>query len=183
MKESYGKDPASHPDPESCIGGRKAAGEALTGAHVGQPSSCEIRLSGAPTPLSEAEGNTEGGVIGKPSPGPAQSETLCTRENSTHGKREIPWAPAGGKAGRPEKVYDRTAGMHAPGKSDDRVVPGKPPNKGVPNLPGQAMHRRITCRDSLPDLPGQTCQDRLARTCNASPERSLRSRDHPSRTR
>jgi hypothetical protein len=51
------------------------------------------------------------------------------------------------------------------------------------NLPGQAMHRRITCRDSLPDLPGQTCQDRLARTCNASPERSLRSRDHPSRTR
>jgi hypothetical protein len=22
MKESYGKDPASHPDPESCVGGR-----------------------------------------------------------------------------------------------------------------------------------------------------------------
>jgi hypothetical protein len=41
MKESCGKDPASHPDPESCVGGRKGAGEALTGAHAGQPSSCD----------------------------------------------------------------------------------------------------------------------------------------------
>jgi hypothetical protein len=32
--------------PESCGGGRKAVGEALTGAHAGQPSSCEITLSG-----------------------------------------------------------------------------------------------------------------------------------------
>ena len=44
MKESYGKDPASHPDPESCVGGREDAGEALTGAHAGQPLSCEITL-------------------------------------------------------------------------------------------------------------------------------------------
>ena len=85
MKESHGKDPASHPDPESCVGGRKVAGEALTGAHVGQPSSCEIRSSGVPTPLCEAEGNTEGGVIGKPSPDPAQSETLRMRGNPLHG--------------------------------------------------------------------------------------------------
>lgn len=70
MKESYGKDLASHPDPESCVGDRKGAGEALTGAHVGQPSSCEIRSSGVPTRLSDAEGNTEGGVIGKPSSDP-----------------------------------------------------------------------------------------------------------------
>jgi hypothetical protein len=70
MKESYGKDPASHPDPESCVGDRKGVGEALTGAHAGQPSSCEIRSSGVPTPLSEAEGHTEGGAVGKPSIGP-----------------------------------------------------------------------------------------------------------------
>ena len=102
MKESYGKDPASHPDPESCVGDRKGAGEALTGAHVGQPSSCEIRSSGVPTRLSDAEGNTEGGVIGEPSSDPAQSETLCTRGNSSHGKREIPWVSVcwcGGSAG------------------------------------------------------------------------------------
>ena len=49
MKESCGKGPASHPDPESCVVGRKAGGEALIGAHAGQPSSCEIRSSGVPT--------------------------------------------------------------------------------------------------------------------------------------
>src|SRR5215472_4632381 len=120
MQESYGKDPASHPDPESCAGGRKAASEALTGAHAGQPSSCEIRPSGVPTPLSEAEGHTEGGAIGQPPEDPAPSETLCMRGNSRHGKREIPRAPAtDGGAGRPGKVNDLTPGMHARGKSDD----------------------------------------------------------------
>jgi len=122
MKESHGKDPASHPDPESCVGGRKDAGEALTGAHAGQPSSCEIRPSGVPTPLSYAEGNTVGGVTGKPPSDPAQSETLRMRGNSSHGKREIPRVPAGGKAGRSEKVDDCTSGMHAHGKSDGCVV-------------------------------------------------------------
>src|SRR5262249_1416008 len=122
MKESHGKDLASHPDPESCVGGRKDAGEALTGAHVGQPSSCEIRSSGVPTPLCEAEGHTEGGVMGRPSPGPARAEPRGTRGTAGHGKRELPGVPAGGKAGRPEKVYDRNSGMHAPGKSDGRVV-------------------------------------------------------------
>ena len=112
MKESCGKDPTSPPDPESCVGGRKGAGEALTGAHAGQPSSCEIRCSGVPTRLSDAEGHTEGGDIGKPPSDPAQSKTLCMRGNSPHGKREIPRVPASGKAGRPEKVYDRTFGAH-----------------------------------------------------------------------
>ena len=101
MKESHGKDSASHPDPESCVGDRKVAGEALTGAHVGQPWSCEIRSSGVPTRLSDTEGNTEGGVSGEPSSDPAQSETLCTRGNSPHGKREIPWVPSGDAVGRP----------------------------------------------------------------------------------
>jgi hypothetical protein len=135
MRESYGKELASRPDPESCVGGREDAGEALTGAHAGQPSSCEIRCSGVPMRLSDAEGHTEGGATGKSPSDPAQSETLCMRGNSSHGKREIPRVPAGGVAGRPEKVHDRTSGMYARGKSDDRVVPEKPPNKGVPTAP------------------------------------------------
>jgi hypothetical protein len=49
MKESHGKGLASHPDPESCVDGRKAGGEALTGAHAGQPSSCEISWFGMPS--------------------------------------------------------------------------------------------------------------------------------------
>ena len=56
MKESYGKGPASHPGPESCVGIGNGAGEALTGVHAGQVLSCEIRESGVPTLLSEAEG-------------------------------------------------------------------------------------------------------------------------------
>ena len=129
MKESHRKDPASHPDPESCVGGRKAAGEALTGAHAGQPSSCEIPQSGVPTLFSEAEGHTWAERHGKPGSGPAQSKTLRMRGNSLHGNREILPAPAGdGSAGRSGKAYGRTPGMHAGRKSDDCVVPEKPPN-------------------------------------------------------
>jgi RNA-directed DNA polymerase len=94
MQESHGKGPASHPDPESCASDRKVAGEALTGAHAGQPLSCEIRWSGVPTPLSEAEGHTAAHVPGEPAADPAQSKTLRTRGNSLHGNREIPPASA-----------------------------------------------------------------------------------------
>src|SRR5262249_57044242 len=120
MKESYGKDPASHPDPESCVGAREDASEALTGAHAGQPSSCEIRSSGVPTRFSDAEGHTEGDVMGESSPDPAQSETRCLRGNARHGKREIPQVPTERVSmGRPEKANGRTSGVHAWGKSDD----------------------------------------------------------------
>ena len=158
MKESYGKDPASHPDPESCVGVRKDAGEALTGAHVGQPSSCEIRSSGVPTRLSDAEGNTEGGVIGEPSSDPAQSETLCMRGNSSPGKREIPQAPTGlVPRGRSGKAIGRTPDMHAWGKSDDCVVPGKPPNKGEPLSPAEVVEgRRSTKGSTRPEAASRT---------------------------
>ena len=49
MKESYGEGLASHTGPESCVGRRKAAGEALTGVHADQPLSSEIKPSGTPT--------------------------------------------------------------------------------------------------------------------------------------
>ena len=85
MKESHGKGLARPPDSESCVAGRKAGGEALTGAHAGQPSSCEIKSSGVPTLLLEAEGHTEGDVMGEPFSDPAQSKTLCMRGNSLPG--------------------------------------------------------------------------------------------------
>ena len=59
MKESYGEGLASHTGPESCAGLREAAGEALTGVHADQPLSSEIKSSGTPTQLSNAEGNIE----------------------------------------------------------------------------------------------------------------------------
>ena len=109
MKESHGKGPASHPDPESCAGIRKGAGEALTGARAGQPSSCEIRSSGVPTPLCEAEGHIEGGALGEPSSDPAQSETLRMRGNSSYG-RSHEYSPArAGWVGRRRSVTVRPA--------------------------------------------------------------------------
>ena len=59
MKVRYRKGIANHPDPESCGGAREDAIEALTGESAGQPLSREIRQSGAPTLLSEAEGHTD----------------------------------------------------------------------------------------------------------------------------
>jgi hypothetical protein len=35
MQVRYVEDLASHDDPESCVGGREAVGEALTGEHAG----------------------------------------------------------------------------------------------------------------------------------------------------
>ena len=149
MKEPYGEDPASRPDPESCVRTGNGAGEALTGAHAGQPSSCEIRSSGVPTLLSEAEGHTEDGAIGEPSPDPAQSETLCMRGNSSPGKREIPQAPTGlVPRGRSGKAIGRTPDMHAWGKSDDCVVPGKPPNKGEHLSPAEVVEGRRSTKGS-----------------------------------
>ena len=58
MKELHVEGLATHDDPESCAAIREDGGEALTGARAGRVLSREIRLSRAPTPLSEAEGNS-----------------------------------------------------------------------------------------------------------------------------
>ena len=72
---------------------------------------------------------------------PAQSKTLRMRGNLLHGNREVPQARAAdGATGRPEKVIDHTSGTHACGKSDGRVVPEKPSNKGM--RPAEVVERR-----------------------------------------
>lgn len=132
MKESHDEGLASHIDPESCVGGREAAGEALTGAHTGRVSSCEISESGTPTLSSEAEGHIAGGAQGKSPASPAQSQTpkqgsplrgMCG--NSLHGNRETPLPSAGDGelADRSEKATSRASDMDGRGESDDRVVP------------------------------------------------------------
>jgi RNA-directed DNA polymerase len=156
MKESHREGPASRPDPESCVDGREAGGEALTGAHAGQPSSCEIRTIGVPTLLCEAEGNTEDGVIGESSSDPAQSETLSMRGNSLRGNREVP-VPSivDGSMDRSGKGNPLTPDMHGAGKSDDGVVPEKSPNKG--RRPAEAMEGRPSTKgNSVPTATSST---------------------------
>ena len=63
MKVRHRKGVAIHPGPESCGSAREGAAEALTGEPAGQPLSREIRLSGVPTLLCEAEGNIDEGAM------------------------------------------------------------------------------------------------------------------------
>src|SRR5271157_1690192 len=90
MRESYRKGVANHPDPESCVASLKAAGEALTGAHVGWVLSCEIIVTGVPTSFRMAEGNTGGCAIASIGRAPrslrpqACMETPCARTGRPH---------------------------------------------------------------------------------------------------
>jgi hypothetical protein len=52
----YGEGVATHTGPESCTGGRKAVGEALTGEHAGQVLSGVSKFPGADA-VTVAEGN------------------------------------------------------------------------------------------------------------------------------
>jgi hypothetical protein len=118
-----------------------------------------------PTLFSEAEGHTGNDVQGELFPDPAQSKTLHMRGNSLRGNREIPPTPAtDGASGRPEKVTDRTSGMHVGGKSDDCVVPGKLPNKDK-RLAEAVEGRRST--------EGNTEQGAAARTQSRTAASSL----------
>jgi hypothetical protein len=56
------EDVASHGGPESCAVVREGGGEALIGVRAGSVLSREIKGSGVPTSLSEAEGNIVGRV-------------------------------------------------------------------------------------------------------------------------
>jgi len=180
MQESHGKGPASHPDPESCVDGRKAGGEALTGAHAGQPSSCEIRQFGVPTPLSEAEGHTGIDATGKPISDPAQSKTLRMRGNSLHGNREIPtsstpWVDRLGKAA------SRTPRMHEVGKSDDLIVPGKRANKG--RRPAESVEGRGSAKGNARRGATPRTQGRIGVSFLASRVREAASAASPPSTR
>jgi len=160
MKESYSEGLASHAGPESCAGVREGTGEALTGVHTGQVSSCEINQSGMPTSSPSAEGNTLEGDRGESFEGPAQSKTLSMCGNSLHGNREIQEAPAqDGSAGRPEKAECRTSGMYASGKSDGCIVPEKLSNKGdepAETAEGRQPTKRNTLQSATPRTQSRT---------------------------
>ena len=96
MKESYGEGLATHTGPESCVVGREAGGEALTGVRAGRVLS---RESNAPShkrrPLRGADAVE---LSGRPHLGrreretlrdPARSETPSMYGSTLRGNREI----------------------------------------------------------------------------------------------
>jgi RNA-directed DNA polymerase len=130
MKAPHIEGVATHDDPESCVSIREDGGEAVTGAHAGPVWSRENKQSGAPTPLSEAEGNTTGGRYREPPGGPARSETRSTCGTFLRENREVPESlTADGAVGRTGKAQGRTPVMHDSGKSDRSVVLTITPNK------------------------------------------------------
>ena len=94
MKEPYIEGSATHDDPESCAATCESGGEALTGARTGAVLSREIRHSGAPTPLCEAEGHMGQRRQREPLPSPARSETRRTYGSFLRENRESPVMPA-----------------------------------------------------------------------------------------
>jgi hypothetical protein len=136
MQEPHKKGIANYLDPESYADVGNHVGEALTGAHAGQPLSSEITSPGVPTLYGEGEGHTRDGVTREPPLDATESETLGMRGNSLHGNRETPKASttrnahrASGGVERPEKALGRTSGMYAFGESDGSIVPKKRTNK------------------------------------------------------
>jgi hypothetical protein len=114
MREPYTEGPATHGDPESCVGGArdqpKAAGEALTGACIGRTTSREITQSGAPTPSPEAEGNTV--------PSENASSALAPRGLRTQACAETPCVRTGRTTDRPRaKMEARAATGRAQARS------------------------------------------------------------------
>ena len=81
--------PAVRPVPTATVGVREGDGEALTGGVQAGLLSREIKESGVPTLLTEAEGNIAGGVIREPSGDPARSKTLRMYAISMRENREI----------------------------------------------------------------------------------------------
>jgi hypothetical protein len=157
MKEPHKKGVAHHLDPESCADAGNRVGEALIGAHVGQPSSSEITSPGVPTLYGEGEGHIRDGATCEPFRNATESETLGMRGNSLHGNRETPKASAlpntpavEGVAERPEKAHGRTSGVHAFGESDGSIVPQKQANKADASAAEPGEGRGPTKGNDLP---------------------------------
>ncbi len=84
MEVPYDEGLASHIGPESCVGIRKGAGEALIGESAGQVLSRDRKHSGVPTMSFQSEGNTGHPAIARDGLTPrglrpwARMEVLCT---------------------------------------------------------------------------------------------------------
>ncbi len=99
MRTLYIEDVASCDGPESCAVVREGGGEALAGVRAGSVLSREIKRSGVPTRLCDAEGNIAGGVMREPSADSARSKTRLLSAvrfgHETRPSRRSRWARRG----------------------------------------------------------------------------------------
>ncbi len=108
MKEPYIEGLATRDGPESCVDVREDGGEALTGVRMGRVSSREIRFTGTPTLLTEAEGNTDGTASARYRLVPrgrrpfARAEPFCARTGRSSGCPQVDGVV--GRIGKAEAV-------------------------------------------------------------------------------
>jgi hypothetical protein len=89
MKESHTEGLATHGDPESCAGGRKGTGEALTGAHTGRVLSRVITFVLGADAVQTCGRQHAHGRFREEMGDPARSKTPCTCGTFLRGNREI----------------------------------------------------------------------------------------------
>jgi hypothetical protein len=104
MKESYRKGLANHPDPESCCGRRKAAVEALTGAHAGRVLSFERNLVRGADVVGFAESNTASIAIARCWTAPRSRRPLARMETLCAGTERPRRCPIPTREDRPENA-------------------------------------------------------------------------------
>ena len=164
MKKPYIEGLATHDGPESCVGGRETAGEALTGGNIGRVLSRENLNCGAPTPSPWVEGNTEPSE--KASSEPALRglrPRTCVESPCARTGRPMDRPSQDGSSGRTGKGASPKPVVNGPGESDSAVVPTKSPNKAgstaAEAMEGRALAKgnvdqqnanRTQCRESAP---------------------------------
>jgi RNA-directed DNA polymerase len=121
----------------------------------------EITHSGAPTLLSEAEGNTAYGAIRKPCDGPARSKTLMHAGKSLAQKLGDLTDARSLFSGGMGKTMSRKPILDVSEKSDRSIVPGKPPNKGPG--PAEVVEERDRAKGNADKPPAPRTQSRNGR--------------------
>lgn len=161
MKVQHRKDLASHSGPESCGDACEGAAEALIGETGGSGIEPRNQISGTPTQLSDAEGNTNRGDRSESWDGPARSETLYTPGSFLHRSWEISAVPGETTPGSSGKAKSRTPGQPTVEKSDALVLPGKPSNKG--DQPAEMVEGRSAAKGNAGQDPTPRTQSRTSR--------------------
>jgi len=159
MKVQYREEIANHSGPESCGTVREDRVEALTG-ETGRPAiEPRNQPTGAPTLLTEAEGNMEHDATRKSCSGPTRSETLCTPGSFSNESSEISsvstpqgWVDGAGK-GNP-----RNPAIYAGEKSDIPIRPEKCPNNG--DKPAEGMEERGVVSGNSEEATAARAQNR-----------------------
>ena len=150
---------ATRDGPESCAGTREGAGEALTGVRAGwaiEPRNHRVRGADAVVRKRKA---TPPAALSRVAGGPARgqrpcacTEPPCARTGRSRAR------PSGRSAGGPlREGRGRTPEMNERGKSDNLVVPAKPPNKA-----GGPVAEVVEGRCGVPEL-GHWCRPGLLR--------------------